>query len=97
MKLNYAQKELKAKEAEVKKMDEVYKKDRNTFEAVEKMKITLEKQIQELNYSGLYRLPLRNFEAICKGVWKCHELTLIPCQVFAKGVLSHHFLTRQRR
>nr|XP_030113530.3 structural maintenance of chromosomes protein 2 [Taeniopygia guttata] len=51
MKLNYAQKELKAKEAEVKKMDEGYKKDRNTFEAVEKMKRTLEKQIQELNYS----------------------------------------------
>ncbi|XP_053858708.1 structural maintenance of chromosomes protein 2 isoform X1 [Vidua macroura] len=51
MKLNYAQKELKAKEAEVKKMDEGYKKDRNTFEAVEKMKITLEKQMKELNYS----------------------------------------------
>ncbi|OWK57274.1 Structural maintenance of chromosomes protein 2 [Lonchura striata] len=51
MKLNYAQKELKAKEAEVKKMDEGYKKDRNTFEAVEKMKITLEKQIKELEYS----------------------------------------------
>ncbi|NWT96632.1 SMC2 protein, partial [Urocynchramus pylzowi] len=51
MKLNYAQKELKAKEAEVKKMDEGYKKDRNAFEAVEKMKITLEKQIRELNYS----------------------------------------------
>ncbi|NXH38968.1 SMC2 protein, partial [Dicaeum eximium] len=51
MKLNYAQKELKAKEAEVKKMDEGYKKDRNAFEAVEKMKITLEKQIKELNYS----------------------------------------------
>lgn len=53
MKLNYAQKELKAKEAEVKKMDEGYKKDRNALEAVEKMKITLEKQIKELNYSGL--------------------------------------------
>ncbi|NXQ29070.1 SMC2 protein, partial [Alaudala cheleensis] len=51
MKLNYAQKELKAKEAEVKKMDEGYKKDRKAFEAVEKMKITLEKQIKELNYS----------------------------------------------
>ncbi|NXO38051.1 SMC2 protein, partial [Locustella ochotensis] len=51
MKLNYAQKELKAKEAEVKKMDEGYKKDRKTFEAVEKMKITLEKQMNELNYS----------------------------------------------
>ncbi|XP_053824884.1 structural maintenance of chromosomes protein 2 isoform X2 [Vidua chalybeata] len=51
MKLNYAQKELKAKEADVKKMDEGYKKDRNTFEAVEKMKITLEKQMKELNYS----------------------------------------------
>ncbi|NWZ65042.1 SMC2 protein, partial [Acrocephalus arundinaceus] len=51
MKLNYAQKELKAKEAEVKKVDEGYKKDQKAFEAVEKMKITLEKQINELNYS----------------------------------------------
>ncbi|NXB23240.1 SMC2 protein, partial [Rhagologus leucostigma] len=51
MKLNYAQKELKTKEAEVKKVDEGYKKDRKAFEAVEKMKITLENQIKELNYS----------------------------------------------
>ncbi|KAM4878827.1 structural maintenance of chromosomes protein 2 [Sylvia borin] len=51
MKLNYAQKELKAKEAEVKKVDEGYKKDQKAFEAVEKMKITLEKQMNELNYS----------------------------------------------
>ncbi|NXQ52591.1 SMC2 protein, partial [Anthoscopus minutus] len=51
MKLNYAQKELKAKEAEVKKMDEGYKKDQKAFETVEKMKIALEKQIKELNYS----------------------------------------------
>ncbi|NXR56872.1 SMC2 protein, partial [Hippolais icterina] len=51
MKLNFAQKELKAKEAEVKKVDEGYKKDQKAFEAVEKMKITLEKQINELNYS----------------------------------------------
>ncbi|XP_037979491.1 structural maintenance of chromosomes protein 2 [Motacilla alba alba] len=51
MKLTFAQKELKAKEAEVKKMDEGYKKERNALEAVEKMKITLEKQIKELNYS----------------------------------------------
>uniref|UniRef100_A0A8C5TL28 Structural maintenance of chromosomes protein n=1 Tax=Malurus cyaneus samueli TaxID=2593467 RepID=A0A8C5TL28_9PASS len=49
--LNYAQKELKTKEAEVKKMDEGYKKDQKAFEAVEKMKITLENQIKELNYS----------------------------------------------
>lgn len=68
MKLNYAQKELKAKEAEVKKMDEGYKKDRNALEAVEKMKITLEKQIKELNYSGLGRLLMHNFESIRKGV-----------------------------
>lgn len=67
MKLNYAQKELKAKEAEVKKVDEGYKKDQKAFEAVEKMKITLEKQINELNYSGLYRLLMHNFGAICKG------------------------------
>ncbi|XP_005061195.1 PREDICTED: structural maintenance of chromosomes protein 2 [Ficedula albicollis] len=51
MKLNYAQKELKAKAAEVKKMDEGYKKDQKAFEAVEQMKTTLEKQIRELNYS----------------------------------------------
>ncbi|NXB64396.1 SMC2 protein, partial [Struthidea cinerea] len=51
MKLNYAQKELKTKEAEVKKMDDGYKKDQKAFEAVEKMKITLENQIKELNYS----------------------------------------------
>ncbi|NXM57754.1 SMC2 protein, partial [Illadopsis cleaveri] len=51
MKLNYAQKEVKTKEAEVKKVDEGYKKDQKAFEAVEKMKITLEKQIKELNYS----------------------------------------------
>lgn len=67
MKLNYAQKELKAKEAEVKKVDEGYKKDQKAFEAVEKMKITLEKQINELNYSGLYRLLMHNFGATCKG------------------------------
>ncbi|XP_056370799.1 structural maintenance of chromosomes protein 2 [Oenanthe melanoleuca] len=51
MKLIYAQKELKAKEAEVKKMDEGYKKDRKAFEAIEQMKTTLEKQIKELNCS----------------------------------------------
>ncbi|XP_014739567.1 PREDICTED: structural maintenance of chromosomes protein 2-like [Sturnus vulgaris] len=51
MKLNYAQKELKTKEAEVKKMDEGYKKDRKALEAVEQIKTTLEKQIKELNYS----------------------------------------------
>ncbi|NWV91118.1 SMC2 protein, partial [Machaerirhynchus nigripectus] len=51
MKLNYAQKELKTKEAEVKNMDEGYKKDRKAFEAIEKIKIALENQIKELNYS----------------------------------------------
>ncbi|NWX35555.1 SMC2 protein, partial [Notiomystis cincta] len=51
MKLNYAQKELKTKEAEVKKVDEGYKKDQKAFEAVIKMKTTLEKKIEELNYS----------------------------------------------
>ncbi|NWT11832.1 SMC2 protein, partial [Vireo altiloquus] len=51
MKLNYAQKELKTKETEVKKMDEGYKKDRKAFEAVEKKKISLENQMKELNYS----------------------------------------------
>ncbi|NWV14787.1 SMC2 protein, partial [Ptilonorhynchus violaceus] len=51
MKLNHTQKELKTKEAEVKKIDEGYQKDRKAFEAVEKMKKTLENQIKELNYS----------------------------------------------
>ncbi|NWI86863.1 SMC2 protein, partial [Pitta sordida] len=51
MKLNYARKELKAREAEVKKMDEGYKEDRKAFEAVEKIKKTLENQMKELNYS----------------------------------------------
>lgn len=68
MKLNYAQKELKTKEAEVKKMDEGYKKDRKAFEAVEKMKITLENQMKELDYSGLYTLLMCNVGAIYKGV-----------------------------
>ncbi|NWU42333.1 SMC2 protein, partial [Hylia prasina] len=51
MKLNYAEKELKAKEAEVKKMDEGYKKDQKAFEAVKKMKMTLENEMNKLNYS----------------------------------------------
>ncbi|NXD27829.1 SMC2 protein, partial [Spelaeornis formosus] len=51
MKLNFAQKELKIKEAEVKNMDEGYKKDRKAVETVEKIKVNLEKQIKELNYS----------------------------------------------
>lgn len=76
MKLNYARKELKAKEAEIRKTDEGYKSDREAFEAVQKMKITLENQMKELNYSGLYRFLIHNFGAICKGVRKCRELTL---------------------
>ncbi|NWQ69910.1 SMC2 protein, partial [Neopipo cinnamomea] len=51
MKLNYAQKELKTRETEVKKMDEDYRKDKKTFEAVEKMKKTLENQMEQLNYT----------------------------------------------
>ncbi|NWY15606.1 SMC2 protein, partial [Aphelocoma coerulescens] len=51
MKLNYAQKELKTKEDEVKKVDEGYNKYRKALEAVEKMKISLENEIKELNYS----------------------------------------------
>ncbi|XP_064498026.1 structural maintenance of chromosomes protein 2 [Pseudopipra pipra] len=51
MKLNYARKELKTREAEVKKIDKGYTKDQNAFEAVEKMKKTLEKQMKELNYT----------------------------------------------
>ncbi|XP_008627423.1 PREDICTED: structural maintenance of chromosomes protein 2 [Corvus brachyrhynchos] len=51
MKLNYAQKELKTKEDEVKKVDEGYNKYRKALEDVEKMKISLENKIKELNYS----------------------------------------------
>ncbi|XP_032532513.1 structural maintenance of chromosomes protein 2 [Chiroxiphia lanceolata] len=51
MKLNYARKELKTRETEVKKIDKGYTKDQNAFEAVEKMKKTLENQMKELNYT----------------------------------------------
>ncbi|NWS15035.1 SMC2 protein, partial [Pachyramphus minor] len=51
MKLNYARKELKTKETEVKKMDDSYMKDQKAFEAVEKMIKTLETQMKELNYT----------------------------------------------
>lgn len=51
MKLSFTRKELKAKEAEVKNVDESFKKDQKAFEAVEKMKTTLEDQIKKLNYS----------------------------------------------
>ncbi|NWU85229.1 SMC2 protein, partial [Onychorhynchus coronatus] len=51
MKLNYARKELKTRETEVKKMDKGYTKDQKAFEAVEKMKKTLETQMKELNYT----------------------------------------------
>ncbi|NXY77081.1 SMC2 protein, partial [Glareola pratincola] len=50
MKLNYAQKELKTKQAEVKKMDGGYKKDQEALEAVKKMKEKLESQMKQLNY-----------------------------------------------
>ncbi|NWU54342.1 SMC2 protein, partial [Dromas ardeola] len=50
MKLNYAQQELKTKEAEVKKMDGGYKKDQEALEAVRKMKEKLENQMKQLNY-----------------------------------------------
>ncbi|XP_009068602.1 PREDICTED: structural maintenance of chromosomes protein 2, partial [Acanthisitta chloris] len=51
MKLNYIRKELKTKEAEVKKVDEGYRKDQKAFEAVENMKKALESQMRELNYT----------------------------------------------
>ncbi|NXM36359.1 SMC2 protein, partial [Oxyruncus cristatus] len=51
MKLNYARKELKTKEAEIKKMDKGYAEDQKAFEAVEKVKKTLENQMKELNYT----------------------------------------------
>ncbi|NXK41687.1 SMC2 protein, partial [Piprites chloris] len=51
MKLNYAREELKTRNTEVKKMDQDYKKDQKAFEAVEKMKKTLENEMKELNYT----------------------------------------------
>lgn len=56
MKLNYAQQELKTKQAEVKKMDKGYKKDQEALEAVRTTKEKLENQMKKLNYEGLYRL-----------------------------------------
>ncbi|XP_053909411.1 structural maintenance of chromosomes protein 2 [Cuculus canorus] len=50
MKLNYAQKELKTKQAKVKKMDGGYKKDQEALEGVRKMTEKLESQIKELDY-----------------------------------------------
>ncbi|XP_065717437.1 structural maintenance of chromosomes protein 2 isoform X1 [Patagioenas fasciata] len=50
MKLNYVQKELKTKQAEVKKMDGGYKKDKEALEAVRKTKEKLESQMKMLNY-----------------------------------------------
>ncbi|XP_069736366.1 structural maintenance of chromosomes protein 2 [Phaenicophaeus curvirostris] len=50
MKLNFAQKELKTKQAKVKRMDEGYKKDQEALEAVRKMKEKLESEIKKLNY-----------------------------------------------
>ncbi|KAK2521489.1 Smc2 [Columba livia] len=50
MKLNYVQKELKTKQAEVKKMDGGYKKDKEALEAVRKTKGKLESQMKMLNY-----------------------------------------------
>ncbi|NXY18119.1 SMC2 protein, partial [Atrichornis clamosus] len=76
MKLNYARKELKRKEAEVKKMDEGYKKDQKTFEAVEKMKITLENQIKELNYSeGKAEALLAKKKALTADISRLRELS----------------------
>ncbi|NWW50570.1 SMC2 protein, partial [Pedionomus torquatus] len=50
MKLNYAKQELKAKEAEVKKIDGGYKKNKAALEAVNKVKEKLESQMKTLNY-----------------------------------------------
>ncbi|RMB94710.1 hypothetical protein DUI87_28823 [Hirundo rustica rustica] len=91
MKLNYAQKELKAKETEVKKVDEGYKKDQKTFEAVEKMKITLEKQINELNYSDLANA--KALEAVAGG--KLYNI-IVDTEVtgkklLEKGELKHRY------
>ncbi|NWR74672.1 SMC2 protein, partial [Centropus unirufus] len=50
MKLNYAQKELKKKQPQVKNMDRGYKKDREALEAVRKMKRELESEMEKLSY-----------------------------------------------
>nr|XP_033782247.1 LOW QUALITY PROTEIN: structural maintenance of chromosomes protein 2 [Geotrypetes seraphini] len=50
MKLSHAEKELKAKQAEVKKMDNGYKKDKEMFEAVQKEKEKLVAELKKLNY-----------------------------------------------
>lgn len=64
MKLRYAQQELKTKESEVKNMDGEYKKDKEAFEAVTKIKEKIENQMKNLNYDGLYRLLMYNFWGI---------------------------------
>ncbi|XP_061874312.1 structural maintenance of chromosomes protein 2 [Colius striatus] len=50
MKLNYAQQELKKKQAKVEKVDGSYRKDQEAFEAVSKTKASLENQMKKLNY-----------------------------------------------
>ncbi|XP_054253606.1 structural maintenance of chromosomes protein 2 [Indicator indicator] len=50
MKLDYAQKELKTKQAEVNKMDAGYKKDQEALEAVRNTKNQLEDAMKKLNY-----------------------------------------------
>lgn len=64
MKLNYAQKELKTKQAEVTKMDGGYKKVKEALGAVRKTKGQLESQMKMLNYEGLYRLLVCTFGGI---------------------------------
>ncbi|XP_030049611.1 structural maintenance of chromosomes protein 2 [Microcaecilia unicolor] len=50
MKLSHAEKELKAKQAEVKKMDNGYKKDKEMFEAIQKLKEKVAAELKKLNY-----------------------------------------------
>lgn len=54
MKLKHAQQELKTKQAQVKKMDSGYKKDQDTFEAVNKCTEKLQAEMKKLNYEGTY-------------------------------------------
>lgn len=67
MKLKHAQQELKARQAEVKKMDSGYKKDQDSFEAVKKQKEKLENDMKKLNYEGILGLPKSKDDNCCGG------------------------------
>ncbi|KAJ7410662.1 Structural maintenance of chromosomes protein 2 [Pitangus sulphuratus] len=90
MKLNYAQKELKTKETEVKKMDKGYTEDQKAFEAVEKMRKTLENQMKELNYTDLSKA--KALEAVAGG--KLYNV-IVNTEVTGKKLLEMGELKRR--